>query len=66
MKLLDVSPTPAGDKKKFVATFTLDNGKRKLVKFGIKGSRSFVDGAPSPLEMLTELDTPETLGRESQ
>ncbi len=46
MKLLDVSPTPAGDKKKFVATFTLDNGKRKLVKFGIKGSRSYVDGAP--------------------
>ena len=44
MKLLNVRPTPDGDPKKFIATFS-DDGKEYDVKFGVKGSFSFVDGA---------------------
>ena len=45
MKLLSIQPTSIGDKAKFEAKF-LDNGKIKTVKFGVKGSYSYVDGAP--------------------
>lgn len=44
MKLVSVEPTSADDKKKFIATFD-NEGKIKRVKFGSKGSNSFIDGA---------------------
>ena len=44
MKLVDVKPTPDGDLKKFVATFDV-GGRRYNVKFGRKGSFTYVDGA---------------------
>jgi hypothetical protein len=44
MKLVSIEPTPADDKKKFIATFDKD-GRIKRVKFGSKGSNTFIDGA---------------------
>ena len=44
MRLETVSETSAGDKKKLVATFS-DDGKIRKVKFGVKGSHSYIDGA---------------------
>lgn len=44
MKLVNVEQTPPNDKKKFVATFDND-GKIKRVKFGQKGSYTYIDGA---------------------
>lgn len=52
MKLLDVKPTPANDTKKYVATFCKCKGDTKCdpkdrpkIKFGSKGSNTFIDGA---------------------
>lgn len=45
MKLINVKPTPKGDKNKFVALFETDDGKIKRIGFGVKGSFSYVDGA---------------------
>jgi hypothetical protein len=44
MKLVSVKPSNDG-KTKFTAQFDID-GKKKLVRFGIKDSFSYVDGAP--------------------
>lgn len=43
IKLVSVKPAEDG-KHKFVATFDVD-GKSRNVKFGVKGSFSYVDGA---------------------
>jgi hypothetical protein len=43
MKLLKVEPSNDG-KTKLSATFE-ENGKTKIVKFGIQGSNSYIDGA---------------------
>lgn len=43
MKLVKVEPSTDG-KTKLTATFE-DNGKTRTVKFGIKGSNSYIDGA---------------------
>jgi hypothetical protein len=52
MKLIDVKPTPANDTKKFVAEFCECKGSTKCdpkdrpkIKFGSKGSTTFIDGA---------------------
>jgi hypothetical protein len=46
MKLVSVKPSNDG-KTKFMAEFQSDapNGKKKIVKFGVAGSFSYVDGA---------------------
>jgi hypothetical protein len=43
MKLVSVKPSNDG-KTKFMAEFDI-NGKKKIVKFGVKDSYSFIDGA---------------------
>ena len=43
MKLVKVENSNDG-KTKFTATFE-DNGKMKIVRFGVKGSNSYLDGA---------------------
>jgi hypothetical protein len=43
LKLVKVEPSTDG-KTKLTATFE-DNGKNRIVKFGIKGSNSYIDGA---------------------
>jgi len=63
MKLLDVRPTPDGDPKKFVATFS-DKGKTYDVKFGVKGSFSYVDGAPLSVRDAYRRRHERFLGRE--
>jgi hypothetical protein len=45
MKLSKVENSNDG-KTKFTATFVNDDGKIKTVKFGIKGSNTYVDNAP--------------------
>jgi hypothetical protein len=44
MKLIKVEPANDG-KHKLKATFTLDNGKDRVVLFGVQGSNSYIDGA---------------------
>jgi hypothetical protein len=43
MKLVSVKPSNDG-KTKFMAEFDI-NGKKKIVRFGVKDSYSFIDGA---------------------
>jgi hypothetical protein len=44
MKLTKLEKANDG-KHKFKATFQLDNEKTKIVKFGVQGSNSYIDGA---------------------
>jgi hypothetical protein len=43
MKLVKVEPSDDG-KTKLMATFD-ENGKMRVVRFGVKGSNSYIDGA---------------------
>lgn len=52
MKLINVSQTPAGSHKKYIATFCECNGAtkcldkdRRRIAFGSKGSTTFISGA---------------------
>lgn len=44
MKLVKVENSNDG-KTKFTATFQDENGKMKIVRFGVKGSNAYVEGA---------------------